>query len=301
MKKNILFPCISIIILYGCSVLSESQLTNIHVFAIAAKRYSAFPGEVVKKGQELQFKNNVLEASALTDSNQIIRSLDIAKAQFETGKKFSKKADLSLALIQKYASLLAQLSSDSYTDDLGKNAKELSGDLDDAIGLFNDQLSAKIPGNVGKGIAQIIKTIGDRVIKNKQARALKKFIPIGDTLIQLTVVNLVSALEEDLKPLTDRYKATFQSEFRTIIFDHPEKIDYNMLQFYVKTKSDYEDVEALRKRCIHSAIKMASSHKELKDNIIKKKNLKELLAEIKDFVSDVKELYETLSTLSDNQ
>lgn len=301
MRKNISFPCILIIVLYGCSVLSESQLTNIHTFATVAKRYSAFPGEVVRKSQQLQFNNNVLEASALADSSQIIHLLGIAKSQFEKGKTFSKKTDLSLGLIRKYASLLAQLSSNSYTDELGKNTKELSGDLNDAIGLFNDQLSVKIPGNVGKGIAQIIKTIGDRVIKNKQARALKKFIPIGDTLVQLTVVNLVSALEEDMKPLTDRYKATFQSDFRTIIFDHPEKIDYNLLQFYVKTNSDYEDVEVLRKRCISSAVKMASSHKELKDNIIKKKNLKELLGEIKDFISGVKELYETLSTLSDNQ
>ena len=64
-----------------------------------------------------------------------------------------------------------------------------------------------------------------------------------------------------------------------------------MLQFYIKTNSDYADVELLRKNCIHAAEKMASSHKELKDNIMKKKKLKELLSETKDFVTDVKELY----------
>jgi len=45
---------------------------------------------------------------------------------------------------------------------------------------------------------------------------------------------------------------------------------------------------------------MASAHKELKDNLAKKKDLKELLSETKSFVSDVKELYEILNKLSAN-
>ena len=75
----------------------------------------------------MHYNNDVLEASAIPDSTQIIRSLDKAEAQFKKGLAFSKKMDVSLQLIQKYAALLAQLSSNSFTDDLGKNAKELSG------------------------------------------------------------------------------------------------------------------------------------------------------------------------------
>jgi hypothetical protein len=300
MRKAILFYCISMIFLFSCSVLSESQLKNINTFATAAKNYSNFPGEVVKKSQELHYNNNILEASAIPDSTQIIRSLDKAKAQFEKGVGFSKKMDVSLQLIQKYAALLAQLSSGSFTDDLGKNAKELSGELNNAVGLFNDQFSTQIPDKVGKGISQIITIIGDRVIKNKQSKALKNFIPIGDTIIQLTADNLVSALDSDLKPLIESYKATFQIDFKTIIFNHIDKIDYNMLRFYIKTNSDYEDVELLRKRCIHAAEKMASSHKELKENIMKKKNLRELLSETKAFITDVKELYGILNKLFTN-
>ena len=234
MRKGILFATVPIIFLFSCSVLSESQRENINTFARTAKSYSNFPGEAVIKSQQLHYNNDILEASALPDSTQIIRSLDIAKAQFKKGVAFSKKMDVSLELIQKYAALLAQLSSDSFTDDLGKNAKELSGDLNSAVKLFNAQLSTQIPGNVGKGISQIITIIGDRVIKNKQSKALQKFIPIGDTLIQLTMLNLVSALDDDLKPLIESYKATFQIDFKTIIFSHSDKIDYNMLSFILK-------------------------------------------------------------------
>jgi len=272
MRKSILFSCISIIFLFSCSVLSESQLENINTFARTAKNYSNFPSEAVKKSQQLHYNNDVLEASAIPDSSLVIRSLAKAEAQFQTGVAFSKKMDVSLQLIQTYAALLAQLSSDSYTDDLGRNAKELGGNLNNAISLFNAELSTKIPSKVGIGLSQVIAIIGDRVIKNKQSKALQKFIPIGDTLIELTRFNLVSALDADLKPLIESYKATFQNDFRTIIFSHSDKIDYNMLQFYIKTNSDYEDIELLRKRCIHAAGKMASSHKELKDNIMRKKN-----------------------------
>lgn len=300
MRRSILFLCSPLIFLFSCAVLSDSQLTNIHSFATAAKNYSAFPAEVVKQSQQLHYNNDVLEASALPDSSLMIRSLEKAQAEFKKGVTFSNKMDLSLQLIRKYAGMLKQLSSESYTDDLGENAKELAGDLKDAVELFNAQLSTKIPGNVGKGISQIVTIIGDRVIKSKQAKALKKFIPIGDTLIQLTVINLVSALDADLKPLIENYKTTFQSDFKTIIFTHIEKADYNMLRFYIKTNSDYEDVESLRKRSIHAAEKMASSHKQLKDNILRRKNLRELLSETKDFISDVKELYGILNQFSTN-
>src|SRR5437868_476177 len=200
MKKSILLY-IPVIFITGCSVLSDSQMQNVHAFAVTAKNYSNFPGRAVRQSQQLQYNNNILEASALSDSSQIIHSLDIAKKQFEKGITFSKKMDLSLHLIQIYSALLGQLSSDTYTDELGRSTKELSGELNNGIDAFNAALSTKIPGNVGKGISRIITIVGDRIIKNKQAKAVKTFIPEGDTLVQLTANNLVSALDEDLKPL----------------------------------------------------------------------------------------------------
>ena len=295
---KMLMPCFPMIFLFSCSVLSGSQLKNINAFAIAAKNYSHFPGEIIRKAEELHYNNDILEASAIPDSGQIIRSLEKAKAQYERGLRFSKKADASLELIQKYSALLAQLSSNSYADDLGKNARELSRELNSAVKLFNDQVSTQIPGTVGKGISEIITFLGSRAVKNKQAKALKKFIPAGDTLIQLSTRSLVDALDSDLKPLLESYKATFQIDYRTLIFNHSDRIDYNMLRFYIKTNSDYEDVELLRTGCIHAVEKMASSHTELKNNIRKKKDLAELLPGVKDFIADVNNLYEILNKLS---
>ena len=293
-----MITCVPVFIMYGCSVLSDSQLKNIKAFATTAKNYSNFPGEAVKRSQQLHYNNDVLEASVIPDSNQILRSLARAKTEFEKGVTFSKKLNLSLQLIKKYAALLVQLSSGSYADELGKSGRELSSDLNGAVDLFNEQLSAKIPANVGKGISGVITIIGDRVIKNKQAKALKKFIPIGDTLVQLTVVNLVAALDEELGPLIQNYKETFQTDFKVIIFDHVERADYNMLRFYIKSNEDFTAVESLRKRCIHAAEKLASSHKQLKENIMRKKNIGELLGETKAFVTDVRELYTIVNNIS---
>jgi hypothetical protein len=300
MRTRFLFCCIALSCITGCAVLSDSQMQNVHTYAVTAKNYSAFPGQVVRKAQLLQYNNNVLEASALTDSTLIIRSLDVARSQYEKGIRFSKKMDLSLHLVQQYAALLAQLSSDKYTDELGSSAKDLSGDLKGGIDAFNAALSSKIPDNVGKGLAEIITIIGDRYIRNKQAKAIQRFVPMGDTLIQITSANLISALEEDMKPLIDNYKATFQNDFKTLIFNNTDRINYNILQFYIKSNADYVSLETLRKKCVRSALKMASSHRELADNLAKKKDLKELLAETKDFISDVKELYEVVPGLFNN-
>ncbi|MEO8764938.1 MAG: hypothetical protein ABI416_11650 [Ginsengibacter sp.] len=300
MRKSFLVSGLPMIFLFSCAVLSDSQRKNINTFATVAKNYTNFPGAAVKKSQQLHYNNDVLEASAIPDSTQIIRSLTKAKTEFEKGIVFSNKMNLSLKLIQKYAALLAQLSSDSYVDELGKNARELSGELNNAVDLFNAQLSTKIPDKVGKGISQIITIIGGRIIQNKQSKALKMFIPIADTLIQLTTVNLVSALDGDLKPLIESYKETFQSDFKAIIFDHADKVDYNMLRFYIKSNEDFADVESFRKRCIRAAENMAASHNELKDNIARKKTLTELLVNTKAFIADVKELYAIVNKFSND-
>ena len=290
MKKSILIFYIPIL-LSGCAVLSNSQLQNINTFATATKNYTGFPGEVVKQGQQLQYNNNILEASVLPDSGLIIQSLTKSKEQYKKGLDFSKKMDLSLRLIQDYTALLVKLTSDSYTNDLGENTTELCGSLNNAVALFNSGFSTQIPPNVGEGISSIINIVGNRIIKNKQAKALKKFIPIADTLIQVTKDKLVEALDDDLKNLIENYKATFQTEYHTIVFNHIEKVDYNMLHFYVQTNTDYENIELLRQKCKDAAVKMALAHKELKNNITGKKKLMELLHETKDFVTDVKGLY----------
>jgi hypothetical protein len=300
MRKSILFSCIPVIFLFSCAVLSDSQLKNIHTFAATANNYSNFPGEAVIKSQQLHYNNQIFEATAVIDSNQIKHFLESSKSELEAGEDFAKKIDISLQLIQNYAVLLEQLSSDSYTDDLGNNAQELSSNLDGAIKLFNAEVSTKIPDNVASGISQVITIIGDRIIKNKQAKALKKFIPIGDTLIQITTQNLVGALDNSLKPLIKRYKNTFRDDYQKIIFNHIDKIDYNLLQFYIKTYADYADVESLTDGCISAAKKMASAHGELKVEMMKKQKLPALLKETKDFISDVKKLYKILTSLSTN-
>lgn len=290
MKKSIFIVCIPVL-LVGCAVLSKSQLQNINAFAEATKNYSGFPAEVVKQGQQLQYNNNILEASVMPDSGLIIQSLTKSKEQYKNGIEFSKKMDLSLQLIQDYAALLAKLTSDSYSTDLGESTTDLCSNLNKAVALYNTQVSTQIPPNVGEGISSIINIVGNRIIKNKQAKALKKFIPIADTLIQVTKNSLVEVLDDDYKNLIEHYKATFQSEYHSIVFNHIEKVDYNLLHFYVQSNADYESLELLRQKCIDAAKKMAVAHKALKNNITKKKKLMELLHETQDFVADVKNLY----------
>jgi len=290
MKRSILIFCVPVL-LTSCAVLSHSQLQNINTFAEATKNYSGFPAEVVKQGQQLQYNNNILEASVLPDSGLIIQSLTKSKEQYKKGLEFSKKMDLSLQLIQDYAALLVKLTSDIYSTDLDASTTALCSNLNNAVALFNTQVAPQIPPNVGEGISGIINIVGNRIIKNKQAKAVKKFIPIADTLIQVTKNNLVEALDDDYKSLIEHYKATFQSEYHSIVFNHIEKVDYNLLHFYVRSNADYENLELLRQKCIDAAKKMALAHKALRNNITGKKKLMELLHETMDFVTDVKSLY----------
>lgn len=274
------------ILLVSCAILSHSQLKTINTFAVAAEKYPVFPGDVIKKAQELHFNNNILEASAVSDAALAMLSLRKATAEYDTGIAYSKRINTSLHLIQRYAALLAQLSSDSYYNDFGENTKDLCTNLGSAVDSFNARVAPQLPPSIGGVLVQVVKIAGTGIIRIKQAKALKKLIPVGDTIIQTIKNNLVSVFDGDLKLLLESYRQSFESDFQIIILSNPSRIDYSSLHMYATTISDFAAVESLRQKCTRLVSKMAAAHQEIKESLAKKENLKEMFGATKDFVTD---------------
>jgi len=274
------------VFMMGCAVLSHSQLKTIHTFASAAEKYPVFPGDVVKRAQELHFNNNILEASALGDSGLAMPSLRKTIAEYDTGIAYARRMNVSLHLIERYAALLAQLSSDSYYSDFGENTKDLCGTLGSAVDSFNARMAPQLPPSIGAVLVQVIKIAGTGIIRVKQAKALRKIIPAGDTIIQTIKNDLAGVFNGDLKQLLDIYRQNFENDFQLIILANPARIQYSSLHMYAATTADFTAVELLRQKCLRLISKMAAAHQEIRESLAKKENLKEMFSATKDFVSD---------------
>jgi hypothetical protein len=305
---------LAFLLLSSCSVLTDSQLTNINAFATTAKSYSTYPGEVFKRRAELHLNNELLQASQFTDAAIIGRTVNNARAHYKSAIELSDKFDLSIKLLQQYAALLAKLSSDNYVVDLTSNTKDLNENLSNLVATYNSKAEKKLPVAVGQKVSDAILLVGKRLTRSKQARALKSFIPTGNALIKTTTDNLIEVLDTDtfvgsdgmrypsLKALIAKDSSDFATNYKNIVLANTQvngnKVSYASLLTLNSTISAYESTEALRQKTVVAATKLAKAHDVLTKEIERKKNMGEIKIEIQDLIADVQEMRKIVTQTS---
>jgi len=290
----------SLIVLSSCTVLTNSQIKNVNAFAGSAKSFSDFPSEVLRKRSDLVFQEKLVAAIQFP-ATQIKRAVSDAQSNYKSQRKQADSIDLSLKLIQQYSTLLSKLSSPAYVEDLTKNTDELNENISDLVTEANKVLPNKIPANVGAALTKAIFLVGERLTKQKQAKALKEFIPEGEILIQASVKNLAEALRGDLSQLITMDREKFITTYTNAVLDKPDKVDFNSLQFYANTLSDYENLEELRKKCIDAAEKLGKAHTKLNASIKNKMEVTEIFQETQDLIRSVQDLFKTFKELSSDK
>ena len=289
-----------IVLFYSCAVLTKSQIKNINAFAISAESYSNFPSEIIKKRADLVLEEKLI-GSILLQPEQIKKSIVKAQENYLFQQQLADTLDLSLQLIQQYASLLRKLSSTGYVENLKNNTDDLNENLGDLVKIANAKLPHKIPPNVGNAITKVIFLIGDKLTKIKQAKALKEFIPIGDTLVKITVKNLVDALSADLPALLASDKEKFINTYTNNIFSNENRVNSTSMSQYLSALNDYDNLELLRQECIAAANKLSTAHSKLNSNIRSKSDIKEIFQETQDLIVSVKDLFKTFRKLSSSE
>jgi hypothetical protein len=315
MKLKFTVCILSALLLFSsCSVLTDSQLTNINAFATAAKSYSTFPSEVFKKRAELHLNNELLQASQFSDAAIIARTVNNARTHYKAAMELSDKFDLSIKLLQQYADLLAKLSSNIYVVDLSSNTKDLNENLSSLVSTYNSKAERKLPVAVGQKISDAILLVGKRLTRSKQAKALKKFIPTGNALIKTTTDNLIEVLDTDtfvgsdgmrypsLKSLIAKDSSDFVTNYKNVVLANTQangnKVSYGSLLTLNSTVTAYENTEALRQKTVVAATKLAKAHDVLTREIERKKNLGEIKTEIQDLIADVQVMRKIMSQSS---
>ncbi len=298
MLKNLqcLIVFFLLLVLTGCSVLSDSQLKNINVYATAAKSYSVYPGDVIRGYASLNQNNRILKSSGFKDVAAVDAGLNSASGNYNLRINLANQFDLSLQLFQQYTVLLSKLSSGDYVDDLSSNSKLLGENSTNLVTKYNDKASKKLPDEVGQKLSDAVFIVGKRWVKSRQAKALKEFIPAGNILVGTMVDNIVAGLEGNgqgatsLKDLISLDKSDFKDKYTIIVFGKPEGINYPNVKTYYETLNRYDSLETMRVQCVLAAKKIKAGHDKLTQSIQSKKELKEIFSESIDLIADVQKL-----------
>ncbi|MVN22913.1 hypothetical protein [Mucilaginibacter arboris] len=303
MKNQYLIYFLLFIFLSSCSVLSDSQLKNINVYATAAKAYSDYPGEVIRHYALLNQDNRILKASSLKDLPLVLSALNSATENYQFRINQADQFDLSLKLFQQYVSLMATLSAEDYVNDLTSSSKALGESSTDLVKQYNAKASKKLPDEIGEKLSSAVFIVGKRWVKNRQAKALKEFIPAGNVLVATMVDNLVAGLEGkdagSFKDLISLSRSDFKDKYEIIVLSEKNGINYPNLKVYYETLNRYDSLEVLRAQCVLSANKVKSCHEKLTQDIQNKKKLKTIFTESSDLIADIRKLKDAYQTFAD--
>jgi hypothetical protein len=299
--KQFIVPALIIFLLPSCRVLTDGQMNNIHEFAKAADNCADFPGALVEKRAALHVDDQLLRISQFGDTGLVLRNVRAARSNYLKVVGISKQFDLSILLIKDYAKLLLRLSSDQPADEFQENTQTLGRKLTGLIDQYDSIARKPIPSEIGGQIADILTAMGNRYIKNRQAKALKSIIPSADTIIRIMSSNLVEVLGNDftdnhgqqhpgLQQLIENDLENFIQDFNSnIILPNPSRLNYFSTRYYYDRLEEFEQLSQVRRRVIESSQALAAAHTALSGHIQKKENLRELIKQTQDLVAVVQE------------
>ncbi|HEY4209257.1 MAG TPA: hypothetical protein VGM31_20675, partial [Puia sp.] len=234
-----------------------------------------------------------------SDPDAIDHRLDVARKNYNSAIEQSPKFDLSLQLIQQYAGLLKKLSSEQYITDLGAPTASLGENLSSLVNVYNSKAKDSLPASLGSSISKVVLLVGKVLTRHKQTAALKEFVLAADTLVQVTTRNLVTVLDGEsftdaggnsfpsLKSLLAMEKDFFKQSYRQVVFGDNSRTNYGSVKFYYDELTAYDNTELARRGIVQAAKSLAKAHAELAMNIRQKKDLKDIIAQTQQLITDV--------------
>lgn len=218
----------------------------------------------------------------------------------------ARRADEALQILETYSELLLLLSSDNFTEELEKSSRSLGKSLDKAIGEYNERFDAELK-SIGAVVAAVVRGIGGLFIRYRQAALLKEYVRAADPMVkQVTkdveeVAALLAepALSADVQSIVELepcdpvvYRLCFElSEFKDS-FERLSLMEGRVdIRAVVHVSRAIEKIDAthkLARAAVEAAKKYRVAHRELKENVEKRKTLNARIAVIQALAEEIR-------------
>ncbi len=292
----------------SCASLTKTQVEAVNQFAQTTKDFSDFPSKIMTELADIRLKRGLYYANSLTDTLKgegaklHIAELDSIYIQKNIDYSVSSDVDITFKIIDKYSQSLLLLSSDKYVNDIEKQAKNFGVGIDSLIKLNNSiDGSKKLPSDIGGAVSQLIILGGKQYVKNKQAKEIKKFVSLADTLISVMTSNLLEYLTStkinnliliEERGITRNYLSFLQQNINSSIESDKD---------YLELKNSIDGVKKLQQKTITATKNLRTAHKKLLNEINETKDLKQTIKELQDLYEEIKDLKETVQKIETNK
>jgi len=299
--KKVIFLLVIILTLSSCASLTKTQIESVNQFGKTTSNYSEFTSKILTELAEIRLKRGLLYATTIENPKNRIEELDSVYSQKRFDYLISKKVDITIKIIDKYAQSLVFLSSDKYSKDLEEQAKRFGIGIDSLTTIYNTLDGVKkVPSGIGEAVSKLVILSGAQYIRTKQAKEIKKFLTEADTLISVMTSNLIEFLQsEDIYELINHEELMTKRDFETFI-SHNKNITTDQLKIYLEMKTSIDGIKNLREQVITATKNLRSTHSKLIGIISEKQKLDSTIKELQVLYEQMKELSNIVSDLQTN-
>jgi hypothetical protein len=300
----------------GCAGLTKSQVETVNIFAETSKNFSAYPGKIMSEITKIRVARGVYFANTINRPDLHIQELDDIHEQQNFDDTTTSKMDVTFKIIDKYAQSLILLTSATYATEARAQSRSLGTGLDSLTSVYNRIPDArKVPAGIGAAAGQLFAFGGRQYIRIRQAKQLKKFVPMADTLIAVMTGNLLEFLESAnmhaliigeerslrqnylsyLTQMPSQSKTTGRSD--TLLTLYMAKAPVQSDKEYLALKKNIVEVKRLRRQTVEATRALREAHKKLLVILKEKRRLEKLINEVQQLTEGVNAIRATIKVM----
>ncbi len=298
MRRIVCWALCSPLIFQSCASLTKTQIESVNQFAKTTTEFSAYPSKIMVELAEIRANRGIYYANTLSDPKLHIQELDDVHEQRQYDLELSAKMDVTFKIIDKYAQSLQLLSSDKFEKDLEEQAKNFGVGIDSLIALHNsiDGIT-KAPTGIGGAIGGIIVLGGKQHIRIKQAKEIKNFVSIADSLVSAMADNLLEFLEsKNINELIENEEKELRRNYLSFLQQTP-RASIDNERDYLELKNSIVGVKELQEQTIRATKNLRKAHKKLLQEIEKRKKLKETIEELQRLYQEIENCKKTIDSI----
>jgi hypothetical protein len=293
MTRSVLAGLVLLIFLGGCAVLTQSQVDEVHAFALAAQEYRPLPQAVINAYGDIRFQREALSTSLTTDPDEYWRGIEAAIRSRQERRALASQTDAALAVLGTYTDALLLLSADRIRGDLDKAALDSGKALDGAVRLYNQKAGAQF-SPFGATAAALIRGAAGLSMRARQAELLREYVTRADPMIQKVTEDVdafVAALAApgsgDANSLgweRDNYKQMVIGADRM----QPGRLPLSTVLTVTEVLVQIDTATALALRIPETSRSLRAAHQRLAERLRSPRTLQEGIAEIRALADEIK-------------
>ncbi|MFC1877972.1 hypothetical protein ACFL2E_11995 [Thermodesulfobacteriota bacterium] len=287
--------------IFGCSVLTSTQMNEVKKFAVISEKYTTLPESLFLSYATLKRNYDLLvlsrrEFGGMNDQGNIDTSAakkawkdfnDIYQRETEITKA-GKRMDKAIKVLDIYTKIMKNLVSDEFSNAISKSTEKLCKSIDEAIDNYNGTVDEdETIDNVGGDLALIIRSTTGVFIRYKQTSILREVVKDADPMI----ANLMATMEDlainSFKPAFENYEKNDLGKGFRAVANSNKQLDVLTMEFIYENLVHVRISVDLANNIASASRSYKAAHNKLVEKTRNKMDLELFIEEIKVFQSEI--------------